>query len=493
MSATASWLRRAGYWVPSGPASASVIITHVFLNGGKMSVPVSERHTGLLAVYASDVVAGRPLYVVERTVSGGSYRMFADLDIHLSPPSGSGCSGGEEGGDGDGDGDGLLERALEHAIAALPPVLDDGEDIVVCTRRLDGGKVGAHLVWSRLRVDDAAATHLRAAWLQSIMALSNGGGWTRDWWEKVLDASVYRRSGLRMPWSLKKGGTAAAAYVPTHVVSRRVITPIQPSCAVDIKDASSVEHWLRRTSLMVCGPDEDGYGADPYGGPAAVMASVAPPPSRSGTGNTNAKTNTKTKTKTTKVVARRTAAKRDETTMNAAPTPVALSSVQAESLRRALPPEYQSCVLGGRCIAPPGGGLLIVSSDSRFCLIAGGRQHSSNHVFFELHSDGRIVQRCHSSKCAGQRHELAVAEASGHCLDDIVPPRMNRGTNGGSGGTNGGSGSKKGGKKRTKRACLLPATASQAAARWIEALQNKKRRCGDGGGGGSTVVDNGGE
>ncbi len=418
------WLRRFGELDPKRP------LTHVMLNGGRASVPLAERGDGLLGAYAADVAAGRPLHVVECTMRG-TYRMFADVD--LKAPSGP-------------EADALLAGVLGVALDAgsLPPQLRRGRALV-CSRTWDAmdGKIGAHVVWEDVRVDDAAAAALRDRW---VCAIAEGpfAGQGIAWWDRTIDRAVYRANGLRMPWSLKVGGRTV--YAPTHAAdfgTAGELEPIVPAVpARPTRDAALA--WLRRASLMACAPGEPGSGVPPYG-PAAVSPALEPSVAASdarrladagcakagaGAGGGRGRDGWAGRTLT---------AEEDEQIPG-------------------LPAVYRGRVTGVRLHRRDDGavpGVATASLASRCCHIA-GREHSHNHVYLVLHADGRVAQRCHSGACVGREHVLACR----HALRPALRPRE------GNGGGNGNA-------KRTASASVRPsAGAAAATAYWLGRLGN---------------------
>ncbi|KAG1669795.1 hypothetical protein FOA52_001625 [Chlamydomonas sp. UWO 241] len=162
-------LRERGWWVAASK-TADHTLTHVFLDGGSASVCTSaEAQAALAAAYVHDAARNVPLHVVERTIRGGSYRMFADFDVALLADTGFPELHPVRD----------IKRIVEYAIDHLPPELRRGS-IVVCLRESHASarlptKLGAHLIWSdELRVDDAIAARLRDAWVASSLCVVAG-------------------------------------------------------------------------------------------------------------------------------------------------------------------------------------------------------------------------------------------------------------------------------------------------------------------------------
>ena len=424
-----AWLKQRGLWRSATDGGDKGIVTHVFLNGGKASVERAEDREAFLRVYASDVVAGRPLYAVERTV-GASYRMFVDLDLPTDR----------------GDHRMILE-IVRVALSRAPAELRVGE-VSVCTRSAHEGKIGAHLVWSDLvRVDDERAMALRNAWVDALTL----GEPTLDEqqqqqeqqqkqqqqkvvdWDKTLDASVYRRNGLRMPWSLKRGGSQLAAYVPTHVASWRDSRLEIDRWEDDAHDLLEDDIYARLVRCSIAASDwDDARNSDPKKRKR----------SESCTGSSSGKSK---------------ASKGSDN--------IELSSEEREAIRDALPRDlYGDCEVGLRCFRWTRGEStgLSVSSTSRHCQ-AEGRAHRSNHVFFELFKkkgtgkNGIVVvhQRCH--KCAEACVETRILDPSAmSAVSAILEERC-------------GSNDTRNKKMKKKKPCpsLFPASAATAAGYWL--------------------------
>jgi hypothetical protein len=200
-------------------------------------VPDPER-AAFLEAYAAEVVAGCPLHVVESTARG-TYRMFADIDLKAA---------------NEASGAALAAAVLDIAVSALPELPElsaAGTAALVCSRGWSpkDGKIGIHITFESVRVDDEAALALRNEWVDRIASgPCSGNG--RDWWDATIDVAVYRNSGLRMPWSRKVGGCPRSIYVPSHVVAfNGTSAHVAKIAAVDLSDASDVLRWLQRATL----------------------------------------------------------------------------------------------------------------------------------------------------------------------------------------------------------------------------------------------------
>lgn len=333
------------------------------LTGGKMNIPANMRSdpdSPFLLSMAREISVSNPIHVVERTFARGSYRMFADLDVPREDPF---------------EASEFLMDLLERSIAALPEELSVFP-ILICTRKWHDGKIGAHLIWSdNLRVNDEQAVELRDRWIEAL------GEEDKEFWEKTIDEAVYRRNGLRMPWALKKNGHSDAAYVPTHVVLEDTIERIPP---VDCRDVQEVAKWLSRASIHALEADSNAANAPN----TKKRKTIAPK---------NGKVQPRSK---------------DDAHLPSGDS-FALSDEDLKNLIEVLPTAYgigDINSIGNRCKRIYGASRkvsIFVSAKSRVCACA-GREHSANHIYFELKSDGKIFQRCHSKdpKCDGKSTEL---------------------------------------------------------------------------------------
>lgn len=414
MALVTSWLRQNGYWVSASTrkptAAGQQPLTHVFLNGGKASVP-DEVLPQLLGLYAEVVSSDRnDLYMVERTPHNGKYRMFCDFDIPLKP--------GE-----DVDGNDRLREVLESAFAHIPTRLH-GFCFTLCVRQAHGGKVGAHLIWPDVAVDDAAALELRNEWVASLLRFCSASDW-----EHIIDAAVYKKNGLRMPWSMKRGHDARSCYVPWRTLIGRtggvdLVDEVKPDAFAG--NASMTYTWLERSTIRshVIG---DGH---------VITASRS----------SGAARDTKKRMRLPSSAA---AAGSDEDC-------VLLTYEQSESLRSLLPSPYASVEFSHM---KKRGCAYIFPCESRHCLTA-GREHTSNRVYFLAGADGGLDQCCFSSACDGRRtrvNEQRPAFLSPVCGNNNNKRQPACVTD-----------SKQKKKKKTRTSVsVLPISAKAAVGRWI--------------------------
>jgi hypothetical protein len=356
------WLRRQ----PCNDPGSSSSPTHVFLNGGKAYVEdTHEARRGFLEAYAEDVLAGRPLYVVER--AGESYRMFADFDIDLDSTQLPTTH---------------VPTLVSHALSCFPNDLvqvHDDEAVTVCIKPKTENmkKIGAHLIWTHLCVNDEIARGLRDAW---VAALDPEAAW-----DATIDAAVYRRNGLRMPWSRKRDDlTGTGVYMPAFVWSHRYqqLAPWTPQMTkagvVDALVRCSIHPAYSSSSCIVTLP-------------LTMMRKYC--------------------------TARTTAA-----------STTSCASNNAIIIQRALCAlDLDPYATATRIHVASGDGRNILFSclpPSKECRIA-GRSHRSNHIYYHLQWDHdreewHLRQRCHSAKCAGQCASVCFLLPNGHASGTTV-------------------------------------------------------------------------
>ena len=171
--------------VPKGPA------THVLMSGGILHVPETEVEEFHRA-YIEAINSGSKLYVVEQKTD--RFKFFVDLD-YKAPEK-------------------LSDEDLNQFCSIIDEVV--GSKCLVARAQVrqvkgeDGQptlKSGVHLHWPTVVVTRTQALNLRSKIIESL-----GPGP----WDKVVDASVYGGSGLRMLWSHKK--PSGDPYVPVDPV-----------------------------------------------------------------------------------------------------------------------------------------------------------------------------------------------------------------------------------------------------------------------------------
>jgi hypothetical protein len=179
MSSIRKWL------VPAAP------FTHLLMDGGMLFVPMEDTDEFYRA-YISDVTHGHKLFVVEQKTN--IFKFFVDIDYKAKEP--------------------LSKEEIERICSAMNDVVDCGRCCIARTRPracAEGIKTGVHIHWPDRKVTRASALAIRTKILMAFPDASEGVDWS-----KVIDASVYGGSGLRMIWSHKK--PTGDPYIPWKMI-----------------------------------------------------------------------------------------------------------------------------------------------------------------------------------------------------------------------------------------------------------------------------------
>lgn len=365
-----SWLRKHGYWVSSTDKTDRVL-THVFLDGGKASVPSCARQD-FLDVYAQTVDAGQRIYAVER--AHGTYRMFADLDVKCVDK----CAA---------DADAIMTALTDIALRSLPGPLRVGT-VVVCRRAYADGKIGAHWVWPGAYVDDKMAMRLRDAWVTACVLCDAAFDW-----DKIVDAAVYKRNGLRMPWSCKRGGSPEAAYVPWAKVrfdaAEHAVEPLDPTDVRALLDISTID-------------------ADSGQARSACQLTMVAEPSKTMMTRTS---------------------DGDVSQANKTGAAASFLSPALDSKLRSIIHDISAQLSAAKFTRLAFfRAAAVLTTDCRHCLHA-GRDHRSNKVYLVAVLHGGLYQCCFSPSCAPCGKKTRSKLSSTHPLDALI--EMNSGDDGG--------------------------------------------------------------
>lgn len=152
--------------------------THLLLDGGTLSAK-----EGFHEDYVFDVLNGERLCVVEKKTH--VFRFFVDVD-YVSDEQ---------------------ELDFEKVAIEISKVVNSGPCVLAkaSPRKTEKGtKYGMHIIWPETTVTKQRANSLR------VKILDEFG---HDDWDKIIDASVYSGSGLRMLWSYKNDHDSTP-YVP---------------------------------------------------------------------------------------------------------------------------------------------------------------------------------------------------------------------------------------------------------------------------------------
>ena len=234
MASLARWRVSSG---SQTPATTTTTTTHLLLSGGKLAVPESDAGAFLNA-YALAVVRGeRPCVVEIRTPLFG---YFVDLDIRVR---------------GEYPGDAALQAVCSAVAGAAGAAFEELPGRVVACRAAlkaesDGStKVGVHLHWPGTVVSSRGALAVRDVILTSLKSSSSSSlaGFEGQPWDSVVDAAVYKGSGLRMAWSGKYASDERvyAPWLEYDSFSRE-----WTACA-DASGVAAIRDWVTALSVRV--------------------------------------------------------------------------------------------------------------------------------------------------------------------------------------------------------------------------------------------------
>ncbi len=176
-------------WYVSQKFNNATNLSHVLMDGGKLSVPF-DRLNEFYDKYIESVKSGEKIYVVEQ--KSETYNFFVDIDYKDIDPLG------------------IDEiHAISKNICETVKIHGGKECLVSLSPPKKSGdliKTGVHLNWPGFVVDQGSAIALRE---HILVSLSKFKGDTD--WNEIIDASVYgslirkaKGSGFRMPWSYKR-------------------------------------------------------------------------------------------------------------------------------------------------------------------------------------------------------------------------------------------------------------------------------------------------
>jgi len=176
-------------WCKSQNFSNANNLSHVLLDGGKLSVPF-DKLNDFYEKYVEAVKSGEKLYVVEQKTE--TYNFFVDIDYKSKEPLG-------------------IDDIKDISMIICDEVKKHSQEeclISIALPKVCGSlmKTGVHMNWSGLVVDQMSAIALREHILVALTTKRPDQNWS-----EIIDSSVYgsavrktRGSGFRMPWSFKK-------------------------------------------------------------------------------------------------------------------------------------------------------------------------------------------------------------------------------------------------------------------------------------------------
>lgn len=197
--------------------------THVLLSGGRFFIPLTHTES-FLDRYATAVCNGENrMSLIERS-GQQKYRMFADIDIYEDVD---------------------IEELLEDILATLPQPLMS-KRICILRREFHNDKQGLHLIWPDMYVSDQDGRALCEGWILKLPSR----------YKALVDLSVYRNNGLRMPWSVKPAGGTKTMYIPWRIVTSSLVDGISVCDEFPKRDHLEFEDVRKWLGLSVLYPKE---------------------------------------------------------------------------------------------------------------------------------------------------------------------------------------------------------------------------------------------
>jgi len=228
-------------WYTSQKFNNATNLSHVLMDGGKLSVPF-DRLNEFYDKYIESVKSGERIYVVEQ--KSETYNFFVDIDYKDVDPLGID--------DIHDISKNICETVKFHGgkeclVSVSPPKVSG-----------DLMKTGVHLNWPNFVVDQISAVALREHILVSLSKFKGDMDWN-----DIIDSSVYgdtrrktKGSGFRMPWSYKRakhetcggrgckdcehGRVDQLAYLPVFIYKVGSLVRISQEPSVEILKMSAV-------------------------------------------------------------------------------------------------------------------------------------------------------------------------------------------------------------------------------------------------------------
>jgi hypothetical protein len=201
------------------------------MSGGILCVPPEETQD-FYREYIEAINLGTKLYVVEQKTE--NFKFFVDLD-YKAPEK-------------------LADEDLVQFCSIIHKALETSSPCLIARARprsIGEGliKSGVHIHWPNLTVSRTQAMNLRTKIVTSLSA-----DFPFDW-DKVIDASVYGGSGLRMLWSHKK--PTGDPYVPWRSLDGREFSKVPDTETLTLFAIRTDEEVVQTEVLGDSGPLED--------------------------------------------------------------------------------------------------------------------------------------------------------------------------------------------------------------------------------------------
>ena len=185
------WAKKRGYYGRTGE------ISHLLLDKGVLCVPESASGD-FNHEYAVGVIKGgkRPCLVEYKLKI---FRMFYDLDILTTRENAKKMTTGVFNDE--------IKNVFYTICIATAMMFDITKTIVtmcisnISKKKDDGVKVGIHLTFDNIFVTSPTALHVREKVLETLIYEHNP---FENTWDSIVDISVFKGSGMRLPWSAKQ-------------------------------------------------------------------------------------------------------------------------------------------------------------------------------------------------------------------------------------------------------------------------------------------------
>ncbi|AGE51585.1 DNA primase [Paramecium bursaria Chlorella virus CvsA1] len=233
------WAKKRGFYGRTGE------ISHLLLDKGVLCVPESA-NGDFNHEYAKGVVMGgrRPCLVEYKLKI---FRMFYDLDILTTRENAKKMTTGvftEE-----------IKNVFYTICIATAMMFDITKTTVtMCISNIpkkkdDGVKVGVHLTFDNIFVTSPTALHVREKVLETLVCEHNPFDNT---WDSIVDVSVFKGSGMRLPWSAKHDDPKRV-YIPVvdYILDSENTGVVEEPLDNDeiVKSVSAVRNILNRVCL----------------------------------------------------------------------------------------------------------------------------------------------------------------------------------------------------------------------------------------------------
>jgi len=332
--------------------------THVLLTGGRFFIPLTHTES-FLDRYATSVCNGETrMSFIERS-GQKKYRMFADIDIYE---------------------DADIEDLLDDILHMLPyPLMN--KRICILRREFHNGKQGLHLIWPDTFVSDQDGRALCEGWILKLPLK----------YKTLVDLSVYRNNGLRMPWSVKPTGGTKTMYIPWRIVTSSLVDGISVTEQFPRRDHLEFEDVRKWLGLCVLYPKDFKITIERANGLKGT----------NGLKGRNVRNEPDGLVGSSSIVGDNNVSR--------------VSLLLARVLGNNTGNTVRKLVFNKNAV--------VIHTKERCCLIA-DRVHTSNHVYYtvEWEADDVLVirQRCFNANCKGKVRDILSIDKESDCYTDLA-------------------------------------------------------------------------